>query len=487
MIMTSLYQVNIRALLRELSQDLHRPATLDDLPDEHLDRWQSLGFRWIWLLSVWETGEASKQVSRGQAAWRQEFQAALPDLNDHDIQGSGFAITSYRVHAMLGGNEALVRLRHRLQIRGLRLMLDFVPNHVGLDHPWLETDPDLFIKGTDEQLQHEPQNFFLHPSGQVFAHGRDPYFPGWIDTAQLDYSRSELIDRMERELMNIASLCDGVRCDMAMLILPDVFRQTWHRPALPFWPEAIQKVKERYAEFCFMAEVYWSREWDLQQLGFEYCYDKTLYDRLLRDSARSIHLHWLADSQYQRRLVRFLENHDEPRIASRLSKPQHFAAAILCYLSEGLKFFHEGQLEGRQIKISPHVARRREEPVDVDIESFYLRLLKLLKKDVFERGRWMLLDPKPAWDGNQTFENILAFRWKDPEFRHLLVIVNYSPCEAQGRVRLSIDRNCVSHVHFEDCMSGESREFHRGELFNPGMLVKLQPWQFLVLEETDNA
>ncbi len=229
-------------------------------------------------------------------------------------------------------------------------------------------------------------------------------------------------------------------------------------------------MKQNNAEFCFMAEVYWNREWDLQQLGFDYCYDKTLYDRLLHDSPRSIHLHWLADSQYQQKLVRFLENHDEPRIASRLSKQQHFAAAILCYLSEGLKFFHEGQLEGRQLKISPHVTRRWAEAIDVDIESFYMRLLKLLNKDIFEQGRWMLIDPKPAWDGDPTFENILAFRWKDPEFRHLLVIVNYSSCESQARVRLSIDRNCVSHVHFEDCMSGESREFHRGELFNPECL-----------------
>lgn len=485
--MTALYQVNIRALLRELSPHFNRPATLDDLPDEYLDRWQSLGFQWIWLLSVWQTGEASKQVSRRQATWRQEFQASLPDLKDDDIEGSGFAITSYRVHETLGGNEALARLRSRLQIRGLRLMLDFVPNHVSLDHPLLETEPNLFITGTEEQLQLEPQNFFRHPSGQVFAHGRDPYFPGWIDTAQLDYSCPDLIQRMENELTHIATLCDGVRCDMAMLILPDVFQQTWNRPALPFWPDAIKKAKKTHAEFCFMAEVYWNREWDLQQLGFDYCYDKILYDRLLRDSPRSIHLHWLADSQYQQKLVRFLENHDEPRIASRLSKQQHFAAAILCYLSEGLKFFHEGQLEGRQLKISPHVTRRWAEAIDVDIESFYMRLLKLLNKDIFEQGRWMLIDPKPAWDGDPTFENILAFRWKDPEFRHLLVIVNYSSCESQARVRLSIDRNCVSHVHFEDCMSGESREFHRGELFNPGMLVKLQPWQFLVLEETDNT
>ncbi|XZE36936.1 alpha-amylase family glycosyl hydrolase [Pirellulaceae bacterium SH501] len=487
MTMTALYQVNIRALLREISQQLHRPATLDVLPDEQLDRWQSLGFQWIWLLSVWQTGDASRQISRHQATWRQEFQAALPDLNDDDIQGSGFAITSYRVHEAIGDNEALQRLRSRLQHRGLRLMLDFVPNHVGLDHPWLETDPDLFVAGTEEQLQSEPQNFFRHASAKVFAYGRDPYFPGWIDTVQLDYSNPRLVARMQEELCQIATLCDGVRCDMAMLVLPDVFQRTWHRPALPFWPEAIQRVKEVRPDFCFMAEVYWDREWELQQLGFDFCYDKRLYDRLLHDTPKSIRLHWLADESYQSRLVRFLENHDEPRIHSLLPNSQHFAAAVLCFLSQGLKFFHEGQLEGWCKKISPHVVRRAAEPVNDEIKDFYTRLLKLLQNDILQRGRWLQLDPKPAWDNNLSFENIIAFRWKDPEFRHLLVIVNYSPAESQARLRLTIDRNCVSHVRFEDRFSNASFEHHRGELFNPGMLVQLKPWQFLVLEETDNS
>ncbi len=172
--MTSLYQVNIRALLRELSTDLSRPATLDDLPDEYLDRWQSLGFQWIWLLSVWQTGEASKQVSRRQATWRQEFQASLPDLKDDDIEGSGFAITSYRVHETLGGNEALARLRSRLQIRGLRLMLDFVPNHVGLDHPWLETDPTCSLRGTKSSFNTNHRTSFATPAGKSSLMGEIP-------------------------------------------------------------------------------------------------------------------------------------------------------------------------------------------------------------------------------------------------------------------------------------------------------------------------
>ena len=130
----SLYQINTRVWLTELSHALGRPATLDDIPDAELDRLSSMGFDWIWFLSVWQTGPASQRVSRTNAEWRREFQETLPDLSEEDIAGSGFAITGYRVHDVLGGDAALARLRERLRRRGLRLLLDFVPNHTGLDH-----------------------------------------------------------------------------------------------------------------------------------------------------------------------------------------------------------------------------------------------------------------------------------------------------------------------------------------------------------------
>src|SRR4030095_14726669 len=134
----SLYQINTRVWLMELARTLGRPATLDDIPDAELDRLAALGFDWIWFLSVWQTGPAGQRASRTNPEWRREFQETLPDLREEDILGSGFAITGSTVHARLGGDEALARLRERLRQRGLRLLLDFVPNHTGLDHPWVE-------------------------------------------------------------------------------------------------------------------------------------------------------------------------------------------------------------------------------------------------------------------------------------------------------------------------------------------------------------
>ena len=144
----SLYQINTRVWLTELSRTLGRPATLDDIPDAELDRLVEMGFDWAWFLSVWQTGQAGQQVSRANHEWRREFQETLPDLCEEDIAGSGFAITGYTVHSGMGGDAALARLRERLRKRGLKLMLDFVPNHTGLDHRWVEEHPDYYVSGT---------------------------------------------------------------------------------------------------------------------------------------------------------------------------------------------------------------------------------------------------------------------------------------------------------------------------------------------------
>ncbi len=224
----SLYQVNTRVWLTELSEQLGRTATLDDIPDAELDELAELGFDWIWLLSVWQTGEAGKRVSRSHREWRHEFEETLSDLKEEDIAGSGFAISGYTVQQSLCGDAGLARLRERLKARNLKLMLDFVPNHVALDHSWVNDRPEFFIKGYERDLAEAPQNYtwVKRPKGDLLlAYGRDPYFSGWPDTLQLNYGNPDTQEAMIGELVKIAGQCDGVRCDMAMLILPEVFER----------------------------------------------------------------------------------------------------------------------------------------------------------------------------------------------------------------------------------------------------------------------
>src|SRR6516225_6954920 len=199
----SLYQVNARVWLTALSRALGRHATLDDIPDAYLNRLAATGFDRIWLLSVWSTGGAGQRISRSIPELRKEFEQTLPNLREEDIAGSGFAIIGYTTSPALGGDAALARVRERLNKRGLRLMLDFVPNHTALDHPWVEDHADYYVAGTELDLARTPQNYVWvrRPQGDVrLAQGRDPYFPGWTDTLQLDYSNPATQEAMMGEL-----------------------------------------------------------------------------------------------------------------------------------------------------------------------------------------------------------------------------------------------------------------------------------------------
>jgi hypothetical protein len=481
----SLYQINTRVWLTELSRDLGRPATLDDIPDAELDHLARMGFDWVWMLSVWQTGLAGQQVSRSNHEWRKEFQETLPDLREEDIAGSGFAITGYTVHGNLGGDTALARLRQRLAKRGLKLLLDFVPNHMALDHPWVEDHPEYFVTGTEDALTREPQNFIRvkrKKGDLVLAYGRDPYFSGWPDTLQLNYSNPATQEAMIRELKKIASQCDAVRCDMAMLVLPDVFERTWGIRSEPFWPKAIASVRQKHPDFLFMAEVYWDLEWTLQQQGFDYSYDKRLYDRLREGHPRPVREHLHAELDYQNKLARFLENHDEPRAAATFSPKVHEAAAVITFLSPGLRFFHQGQFEGRKKRISPHLCRGPNEPVDQKLKQFYERLLAVLHRPGVREGGWQLLECIPAWDGNGSSDAFLSYAWQDSGGERLLVSVNYAPHHSQCYVRLPFSDLGRGRWRLQD-LFGEARYDRDGnDLQSRGLYLDMAPWQYHVFE-----
>ena len=155
----TLYQINTRVWLNRLSREAGKRVTLADIDGATLDGFAEQGFDWIWLLSVWQIGAAGRAVSRSNPQWRAEFQTILPDLTEDDICGSGFAITAYIVSDSLGGETALAQFREKLARRGIKLLLDFVPNHTAPDHAWAKTHPDYYIEGSEEALAGAPQNY----------------------------------------------------------------------------------------------------------------------------------------------------------------------------------------------------------------------------------------------------------------------------------------------------------------------------------------
>jgi glycosidase len=483
----TLYQINMRVWMTELARGLGRPATLDDIPDIELDRIARMGFDWVWLLSVWQTGPAGQRVSRTNPGWRKEFQETLPDLREEDIPGSGFAISGYTVSKSLGGDAALARLRTRLRKRGLRLMLDFVPNHTGLDHSWVEAHPGYYLRGTEPDLVRAPMNYTWvkrQRGDLLLAYGRDPYFAGWPDTLQLNYGSPELQQAMIGELERIAGQCDGVRCDMAMLVLPEVFERTWGIRAQPFWPEATRRVREKVPGFCFMAEVYWDLESTMHQQGFDYAYDKRLYDRLREGHARPVREHFHAGLDYQNKLARFLENHDEPRAAATFSEGQHQAAAVVTFLAPGLRFFHQGQFEGRFKRISPHLGRAPEETVDPSLKEFYERLLGVLRRPAVRQGQWQLLECAPAWDGNGSADAFIASAWQDSGGARLLVAVNYAGRPGQCYLRLPFPDLGGRRWRLHDLLGNSDYERDGDDLRSRGLYLDVPPWHCHVFELT---
>jgi hypothetical protein len=468
----SLYQIHTRVWLNG--------ATLDGVPDAELDRIAALGFDWVWLLGVWQTGEKGREAALAEPALMDEYRRALPDFSEHDVCGSCFAVAGYTVDRSLGGDTALARLRERLHQRGLRLMVDLVPNHTALDHAWVREHPEFYIHGTEADLGREPRNY-CRAGSAVLAHGRDPYFPGWQDTLQLNYAEPAMQEAMISEMLKISGQADGVRCDMAMLILPEVFEKTWGLRPRPFWPEAIARVRARRPEFAFLAEVYWDLEWELQQEGFDYTYDKRLYDRLRDGQARPVRDHLRAEAGFQNRSARFLENHDEPRAAAAFPAEMHRAAAVLAFFCPGLRFFHQGQLEGRRIRIPVQLCRAPAEPVDQETSAFYERLLTCLRDPILRDGDWELVESVPAWDGNWTWDCFIVFAWSGAG-RRALIAVNYAANRSQCFVRLPFSELRGRQVRFEDRLSAAVYERQGDEVIERGLYLDVGPWGCHVFE-----
>jgi hypothetical protein len=462
------YELNTRCWLQALSQRQGRAVTLANLPETEMRRWAQLGFTHIWLMGIWETGPRSRAEALRNPYVRERCDLALPGWHKTDVGASPFAISSYEVAPEFGGAEALKIFREQLRGHGMRLLLDFVPNHLGLDHPWLQTRPELFVH-TDRA---RPETFPVEtPAGRRWiAHGKDPFFPAWTDTAQLDYRRPETQAAVLTELQSVAARCDGVRCDMAMLLLPEVFARNWEAFEPPaavagdFWPRAMATVREAHPEFLFVAEVYWQMEERLQAAGFDFTYDKELYDRVIaRAPWQAQRQLLLASKSFLARSAHFLENHDEPRIASLLSVAEHRAAALLLLALPGLRLLHEGQLAGRKILVPVQLRRCAPEPPQAEIVALYEQLLAVLRESAVGRGEWELLPPRPAWPENSTFQSVVLLQWQAAPEQFELAVINLDAQAAQCYAPLTVESLAGREWALRDLL-GVERHVRAGDL-----------------------
>jgi len=474
------YEINTWVWLNDLSIREKREITLSNVPAVVWNEIACLKFDAVWFMGVWERSPAGIVISNRHPGNLSDFHKALTDLNPEDNVGSPYCVRSYNVDERLGGSEGLKTARRELARRGIRLILDFIPNHLAHDHPWVSEHPEFFIRGTEKNLQWDHDNF-VKLGNTVFACGKDPFFPAWQDVLQINAFNAGLRDVVRETLLDIASQCDGVRCDMAMLLMDDIFAKTWtglSGTPLPkeYWTELIGSVKSVFPHFLFIAEAYWDLEWHLQQQGFDYCYDKRLYDLLEQGSVPDICRHLKADQGYQSKLVRFIENHDEPRVAGLFREEKQKAAALAIATLPGARLFYEGQLDGRTVKLPVFLRRRPWEFINTGLKEFYQKVLETVSGPTFHSNSWQLCECI-GWPDNNSFQNLLAWTWKG-EKEYLIVAINYCGYDSQGKIRLPYEEMEGLQWRLDDLISGEQYERDGNEMTGQGLYVGLKPWGF---------
>jgi glycosidase len=391
------FEINTRIWLQKLSKIYNRPVTLGTVPDEEFAFFTTSGFDVVWLMGVWQPSQYSKAIATSHSGLRSSFLEHLSTVQPDDIASSPYSIPSYTVNNALGGKFELLLFREKLNNYGIKLMLDFVPNHLALDNEWLPEHPEFFVPLSAAEVKHDPDSGFEYAEGKYLAYGKDPYFPSWTDTLQLNYANEATHRMMTDNLFKISELCDAVRCDVAMLILKSVFNTTWSNLSgqmeEEFWPSAIAAIKHRHPDVLFLAESYWSKEWELQQLGFDYTYDKPFYDFITSAPVNTDMLsgHMQAHWDYQKKLCRFLENHDEPRAAGKIGL-NNKAAALVLMTAPGMHLIHQDQMEGFKQKIPVQLLRQAPEHENRKLAAFYQQLFMLQKKELFQEGHIEPLD-----------------------------------------------------------------------------------------------
>ncbi|MCS6988481.1 MAG: alpha-amylase family glycosyl hydrolase [Chloroherpetonaceae bacterium] len=463
------YEINARVWLRELSKKHGKPITLASVPETEFQRWKQHRFDAIWLMGVWKPSPKGREIALHHRGLWQEYSRALPDWTADDVACSPYCIAEYATAEELGGESGLQKFRERLHANGMKLILDFVPNHVALDHPWLSLRPDYFI-AAPKSLALQSEDFYSPDGERFFACGKDPYFPAWTDTLQLNYANPSLRKAMIQTLRTVAEKCDGVRCDMAMLELKSVFNRTWGWLAgemtEEFWIEAISQIKTFRSDFLFIAEAYWDTEWTLQQMGFDFTYDKKLYDRLHRRDIFGVKGHLSANWDYQRKMVCFSENHDEERAVARFGENAR-AVMLLVLTMPGMRLVHQGQIEGYSRRLPVQLLRRYDEAGDERIAQFYQRLSHALQNPAITCGNFQLLNAR----GDQ---DVIAFaRRCGDRIAQTFTLVNLSDFPKEIRFETDAFDDVESYEHVE-VITTEPRHSPQFDLWNGGISVRLR-------------
>lgn len=475
-----LYEINTWAWLEKLSARTVRLVKLGDIPDSEWDALAQLGFNAIWLMGVWRRSPESRRIALADPANIPQYDRALPGWKPADVVGSPYGVADYVPDPRIGTWDELDSVREKLHARGMGLFLDFVGNHTALDHPWTREHPEFYVQGTQTDFDNDPSLFYRVEAAKqplFLALGKDPYFPPWKDTLQLNHFSPQMRAAELATLRTIAKHCDGIRCDMAMLHLNDIFEKNWSRflrgakaPATEFWTEAHTAVPD----LVLLAEAYWGTERRLLDLGFSFAYDKGLYDAVRDITMPDVRARLKDDVAYQNHLTRFLENHDEARRAAAFSAERLASVGTLMGTLPGMRLYHQGELEGARIHLPITLRMAADEPSDPHAAAFFAKILRITEEDVFHRGAWSLLTA--AREGDAPPDGLIVYEWRS-ENSWKVIAVNLKGQASQGRVRFAGRSLSAKEYVFYDQLNDVRYVRAGDEVRGAGLFVRREAFQ----------
>ena len=467
-----LYEISTRPWLYELGLKYGKQIEkLVDIPLEEFDYLKESGIEIVWMMGVWKLGKYGIDLDK-----KSDYSNVLPDWTEKDVIGSPYAIYEYVCNPEIGRNIDLIWLREQLNSRNMKLMLDFVPNHSAVDAPTSTSNPEFYVHAPEGKT--DPKRY----TDSGLAYGKDPYFDPWRDVLQWNYWENKTRYYMKDNLMTVLSYADGVRCDMAHLMLNDVFGNTWKeeleawgykRPENEFWEFAFNEVKQKYPDAILLAEVYEDWEIDsLYKLGFTYTYDKVLLDKLEGSSKDINDYIYDKTEKYWGHSAHFVENHDENRAVYNMGSVEKAkAAGTIAATLGGMIFMNHGQWSGYRNKLDVHLIRGAYEPENISVKNYYERLMKIIQNPAFTGSKYSFVS-NMSGDKKDDFVAYL----REEGNNHYLIVVNYSDVtgcanvpiyniEGNGKISLHEVIDNVEYIRDIDIIRKD------------GLRVCLYPWQ----------
>jgi glycosidase len=490
--------------LAQLSRQYGRHiGRLDEIPDQELALLARRGINSLWLIGVWERSRASKTIKQL--------------CGNRDAVASAYSLFDYRIADDLGGEPAYIQLRDRAYRHGVRLASDMVPNHMGIDSPWVVEHPEWFISRWDSpypaysfngpdlssdgrvEIKIEDHYYEQSDAAVVFRrrdkssgearfiyHGNDGTSFPWNDTAQLDYLNPAVREQVIQTILHVARLFPVIRFDAAMTLAKRHFHRLWFpgpgaSGAIPsraefgmsqaefdkhmpheFWREVVDRVAAEVPGTLLLAEAFWLMEgYFVRTLGMHRVYNSA-FMVMLRDEDnakyRSVLKNTLEfDPDIMKRYVNFMSNPDERTAIDQFGKgDKSFGVAVMMSTLPGLPMFGHGQIEGFTEKYGMEYRwpRYEENPDSVLVARHDREIAPLLKR------RWLFAESAHFLlydfftDNGAVDENVFAYSNRSGGER-ALVVYNNRYGETHGTVDFS--------AAYADKGSGQLRQRRLGE------------------------